>query len=44
MIIKDPIWIKNKNIYGVQLVKLEDVYNNYENCSNRYLYYIKKKM
>jgi len=33
--------IENKNIYGVQLVKLEDAFKNYENGSNGYLYYIK---
>lgn len=33
--------IKMKNIYGVQLVKLEDAFENYKNGSNGYIYYIK---
>ncbi len=33
--------IKMKNIYGVQLVKLEETLKNYKNGSNGYIYYIK---
>jgi hypothetical protein len=33
--------IENKNIYGVQLIKLEDALKEYKNDKNGYIYYIK---
>lgn len=35
--------IKNKNIFGVQLIKLEDALKVYKSESNGYVYYIKNK-
>ena len=33
--------IKNKNVFGVQLIKLEDGLKEYMNKSNGYVYYVK---